>query len=115
LSIIYIAKRYNISIARFVKISNIAFPPLPPAPIPAMFSLSLGATNPLPNTWRGTIKKPPAARVVSLIKFLREEALGEFSVIEQSFFEIKVELNFFQMKVLINVFLLKIYVGFCLN
>ena len=35
--------------------------PFPPAPIPATFRVSLGATNPLPKTCLGTIKKPVAA------------------------------------------------------
>ena len=37
-------------------------PPMPPAPIPAMFNRSLGAMNPAPpKTWRGTIVKLNAA------------------------------------------------------
>src|SRR6187549_1126299 len=40
------------------------FLPMPPMPIPATFSLSLGAGVPwkAPRTWRGTIVKPAAAR-----------------------------------------------------
>jgi hypothetical protein len=40
-----------------------------------MFNLSLGAVNPLPITWRGTIKKPAAASEVFRINFLREELM----------------------------------------
>src|SRR5688572_30648619 len=46
--------------------------PLPPAPIPAIFNLSLGATKPLPRTWRGTIKKPAAATDEFLINLRRD-------------------------------------------
>ncbi len=39
-----------------------SFAPIPPTPMHAMFSLSLGAVNPRPNTWRGTmVKLMPAA------------------------------------------------------
>ena len=48
--------------------------PLPPAPIAAMLSLSLGAMKPFPSTCLGTIKKLPAARAPVLRKSLREEA-----------------------------------------
>src|SRR4030095_4134569 len=46
--------------------------PFPPAPIPAIFNLSLGATKPRPNTCLGTIKKPAPANEAFLINFLLE-------------------------------------------
>jgi hypothetical protein len=40
--------------------------------MPAIFNLSLGEIYPLPNTCRGTIKKPEAASAVLRMNFLRE-------------------------------------------
>ena len=48
---------------------SISLRPLPPAPMAAMFSLSLGAGIPRPRTWRGTIIKPaPAAAAPSTLR-----------------------------------------------
>ncbi len=52
--------------------------PFPPAPIEAMFNLSLGAVYPFPNTCLGTIKKPPAARAELLIKFRQVDLFSIF-------------------------------------
>jgi hypothetical protein len=50
--------------------------PFPPAPMAAMFSLSLGAVYPFPMTCLGTIKKPAAASELFLRKFLLLFCLG---------------------------------------
>src|SRR5690606_226421 len=56
---------------------EISLSPLPPAPIPAIFSLSLGAINPgPPNTCLGTIINPAVANPAPLINFLRESLLN---------------------------------------
>ncbi len=49
--------------------------PLPPTPIPAIFSLSLGAIKPRPNTWRGTIKNPAPTSAELRTKSLLEMEL----------------------------------------
>jgi hypothetical protein len=47
--------------------------PMPPAPTPATINRSLGAMKPFPpNTWRGTIINPAAARDAVLTKSLLE-------------------------------------------
>src|SRR5690242_3039349 len=38
-----------------------SFLPMPPTPMHATLSVSLGARRPRPSTWRGTIVKSPAA------------------------------------------------------
>ena len=48
-------------------------PPMPPAPMPARFTRSLGAMKPAPpSTWRGTIVKPNARLVPAATKSRRE-------------------------------------------
>src|SRR5690242_14896114 len=67
-------------------------PPLPPAPMPAMFSLSLGAMKPRPNTWRGTMMKLPAAREAPFTNSLRENfffPLRSFDILVVLFFNDK--------------------------
>src|SRR5882762_7405708 len=48
--------------------------PMPPTPMPAMLSLSLGGTNPRPRTWRGTMVTAAAAAACER-NFLRGIAL----------------------------------------
>src|ERR1700730_1904458 len=52
--------------------SKMSLSPLPPAPIAAMVSLSLGATKPRPSTCLGTIKNHAAASELDLRKSLLE-------------------------------------------
>src|SRR6202022_1172168 len=49
--------------------------PMPPTPIPAMLSRSLGGTKPRPSTWRGTIVSAAVAAACE-INFRRGIALG---------------------------------------
>ena len=60
--------------------------PFPPAPIPAIFNLSLGAIWPLPKTCRGTIIKPAAASEVSFRNFRRSNLLLFSILINQCLF-----------------------------
>src|SRR5438552_16316280 len=48
-------------LARLIKFAR----PIPPTPIPATFSKSLGGVMPLPNTCRGTILRPAPATAAS--------------------------------------------------
>jgi hypothetical protein len=52
--------------------------PLPPAPMAAIFNLSLGAIKPFPSTCLGTIKKLPAARAPVFRKSLRRSRRSFF-------------------------------------
>ncbi len=49
--------------------------PMPPTPMPAMFSRSLGATNPLPSTCRGTMVTA-AVVAATFVTNLRLEIIG---------------------------------------
>src|SRR5262249_8839387 len=53
-------------------------PPMPPAPIPATLTRSLGATKPAPpRTWRGTMAKLQANPAVMPRKTRRESSMGQ--------------------------------------
>ena len=45
---------------------------MPPMPTVAMFTVSLGAWNPRPSTWRGTIVSPAPVAATVVTNFRRE-------------------------------------------
>jgi hypothetical protein len=65
------------------------FLPIPPMPMPAMLSLSLGAVTPWPpSTWRGTIVNPAVTAAALARKVLRgTEGLMSLSWLPSSFIE----------------------------
>src|SRR5215218_7043514 len=56
---------------------RVLLPPMPPNPTVAMFTVSLGAWNPRPRTWRGRIVTPAPAAVVVLRNLRLEMSLME--------------------------------------
>src|SRR5262245_32883599 len=46
-------------------------PPMPPIPTVAILTVSLGAWNPLPSTWRGTIVRPAPVAATVVTNFRR--------------------------------------------
>ena len=53
----------------FLKIRFVSPEPCAPVPITAKLKRSLGAVNPFPSTWRGTIVIPAMAALPLLYKF----------------------------------------------